>query len=99
MSSERKELFPIFFVVFMDNFGFSMLFTLLAPLLLLPEYGMDVAHLSLWVRNVLLAITFGVFPLTQFFGSPIIGDFADHFGRKKALYITVLKIQMQLLKQ
>lgn len=90
MTTVRTRLFPIFFVIFMDNFGFSMLFTLLAPLLILPEYGMGLADLSVGMRNVFLAIAFGVFPLTQFFGAPIIGDFADHFGRKKALYLTVL---------
>lgn len=90
MNSVRTRLFPVFFVIFMDNFGFSMLFTLLAPLLILPEYGMGLQNMSLAARNVFLAVTFGVFPFTQFFGAPLIGDFADHFGRKKALIITVL---------
>lgn len=86
----RHRLFPIYFVIFMDNFGFSILFTLLAPLILLPDYGMKTAQFSVAAQNVILALTFAVFPLTQFLGAPIIGDFADHFGRRKALYITIL---------
>lgn len=88
--SVRVKLFPIFFVIFTDNFGYSLLYAILGPLLLLPEYGMGLSHLSLGIKHALFAITFGVFHLTQLIGSPLMGDFADHFGRKKALYITVL---------
>ncbi len=76
----------------MDNFGFAMLFSILGPLLLLPEYGVVGSGMAEGTRNALLAITYGVFPLAQFFGAPIVGDIADHFGRKKALYITTLGV-------
>lgn len=92
MGTAKKALFPVFFVIFMDNFGFSILFNLLPTVFLNSHYSLVAASTSTAMRNVLLAITFGVFPLTQFFGSPMIGDFADHFGRKKALYITILTV-------
>ncbi len=92
MNVSRRALIPIFFVIFMDNFGFSILFNLLPTVFLDPHYDLISHTTSLTTRNVLLAITFGVFPLTQFFGAPILGDFADHFGRKKALYITIMSV-------
>lgn len=90
MRGIKSAFFAIYFIVFMDNFGLAILFNMLAPLVLLPQYGMDTASFSHVAQNIILAIVFGIFPLTQFIGSPLIGDFADHFGRKKAFYITIL---------
>lgn len=89
MRAKNWSFLPIYFVIFMDNFGFSMLFCILGPLLLLPDYAMISSVTSIEAKNSLLAIVYGVFPLTQFFGAPLIGDFADHFGRRKALFITI----------
>lgn len=66
-----------------------MLFSILGPLVLLPEYQMVSSTVSVGMKNMSLAIIYGAFPLTQFFGAPLIGDFADHFGRKKALFVTI----------
>jgi DHA1 family tetracycline resistance protein-like MFS transporter len=38
----------------------------------------------------LLGILIGAFPLAQFFGAPLIGQFSDRFGRKRAFYVTIL---------
>lgn len=92
MSGSKKNLFPILFVIFIDNFGYSILFNLLPSIFLDPNALLLPGGTSLAARNALLAITFGVFPLSQFFGAPLIGDFADHFGRKKAFYLTILGV-------
>jgi DHA1 family tetracycline resistance protein-like MFS transporter len=83
-------LFPVFLIVFVDNFGYALVFNLLSPLLLKPEYGMMGAATSVHLKNAMLALTFGIFPLGQFFAAPIIGEFADIHGRKKAFYISLL---------
>ena len=92
MSKIKGGLFPIYFVVFMDNFGFGVIFNLLPIVFLNHHFHLISPSASDATRNILLAITFGVFPLTQLIGSPMIGDFADHFGRKKALYITIIAV-------
>jgi DHA1 family tetracycline resistance protein-like MFS transporter len=92
MKTRNFSLFSLYFVIFMDNFGFAILFSILGPLILLPEYGVIGSGISEGMKNAILAISYGVFPLTQFFGAPIIGDIADHYGRKKALYITTLGV-------
>ena len=38
----------------------------------------------------MLGILIGAFPLAQFFGAPLIGQFSDRFGRKRAFYVTIL---------
>ncbi|MCH9621533.1 MAG: hypothetical protein S4CHLAM20_09550 [Chlamydiia bacterium] len=97
MKKSRYILFPIFLVVFIDNFGYSLAFNLLGPVLLKPEYGMLAAATSVHLKNILLAIIFGVFPLMQFFAAPMIGEFADVYGRKRAFYITLLGITVGFL--
>ena len=94
---KKYVLFPIFLIVFIDNFGYALAFNLLGPVLLKPEYGMMAASISVNVKNVLLAIIFGVFPLAQFFTAPLIGEFADIYGRKRAFYITLLGLTFGFL--
>ncbi len=76
----------------MDNFGFGVIFNMLPTVFLDTHFHLLPLGASTTSRNIFLAITFGVFPLTQLMGAPLIGDFADHFGRKKALYVTILAV-------
>lgn len=86
----KRSLFAAFSVGILDNFGFSLVFILFAPLILDPAYGMLSAEASLGERNLLLGLLLSAFPTLLFLGAPLWGDFADRFGRKKALYFTVL---------
>lgn len=90
MRSSKFILLPVFMIVFIDNFGYSLVFNLVGPLLLKAEYGMMAAATSVHLKNAMLALIFGIFPLTQFFSAPMIGEFADIYGRKKAFYLTLL---------
>ncbi|MDN3504400.1 MAG: MFS transporter [Rhabdochlamydiaceae bacterium] len=85
----RASFVPIYFVFFLDNFGFSLVFTIFGPLLLYPEFGFFTSHATVGVRNLMIGILFAAFPLAQLFGAPIIGDLADHYGRKKAFTISI----------
>lgn len=52
---------------------------------------------SVHLKNAMLALTFGIFPLGQFFAAPMIGDFADIYGRKKAFYVSLIGITIGFL--
>lgn len=86
---KKSSLFPVFFVLFLDNFGFAVILATFGPLFNNPDYGMITALTSPTTRNIMLAISLAVFPFGQFFGAPFLGDIADQFGRKKAFYITI----------
>ncbi len=86
----RKSFFSVLFVIALDNLGFGLPFILFAPLMLDPKYGMLPVEMPYETRTLFLGLLFGAFPLTQLFGAPIFGDFADFYGRKKALYATIL---------
>ena len=76
----------------MDNFGYRIVFAMFAPFLLSPLYHFVPENTSLLMRTFYIALLFAAYPLTQFFGAPLLGDFADRAGRKKALYITIFGV-------
>jgi DHA1 family tetracycline resistance protein-like MFS transporter len=86
----RKSLLPVFLTYFLDNFGLAIIYPIFTPLLLNPKHLFIEASASYIERTVLLGLLIGSFPLAQFFGAPLIGQFSDRFGRKKAFYITIL---------
>lgn len=88
-TDRAKSLFSAYSIICLDNFGFGIVFILFAPLILDGKYGMVNPETTDGMRNIILGILFATFPLAQFFGAPFFGDFADFFGRKKALYLTV----------
>ncbi len=87
---EKKTLLSALAVAFLDNFGYSFVFILFAPLVLNPEYGFFSGAVSEGSKNLWLGVLIGAFPVFTFFGAPFWGDFADRFGRKKALIWTIL---------
>jgi len=94
MKRVNKTFFSILFVLFLDNFGFAIIFNMFAPLILFPEFGLVGVGVALNTKNILLALLYVMFPLSQFFGAPIIGGIADHFGRKKAFFWSLLGLTL-----
>ena len=85
----NRSLFPVYFVLFIDNFGFAVIFAIFGPLFVDSSFGFVSAQMSSFTRNVMLGFALALFPLGQFFGCPFLGDIADHLGRKRAFYITI----------
>jgi MFS transporter, DHA1 family, tetracycline resistance protein len=90
VSKNRKSLLAYLMVVFIDNFGFSIVFVMFAPLFLDPTFGMVSPTMGKMAKDVVLGIAFIAFPLFQLFGAPILGDIADLMGRKKALVVSII---------
>lgn len=88
--TKKASLFAIFYILFLDNFGFAVIFPLFPSLFLRSGSGFLFHSESEAWRNVILGVILAAFPLGQFFGAPIFGDLADRFGRKKIFYSTIL---------
>jgi len=86
----KATLLPVYFVLFIDNFAFAVIFAIFGPLFIDPTYGMVTESMSSVSKNLMLGVALGLFPLGQFIGAPFLGDIADRFGRKKAFFITIL---------
>ncbi len=87
---KRHALFPVFLTYFLDNFGLAIIFPIFTPLFLKNTHSILAGATPYFERTLLLGLVIGSFPLAQFFGAPLIGQFSDRFGRKRAFFITIL---------
>ncbi len=83
----KNPLYIVLFTVFVDLLGFGILIPILPILFDFKQSG-DFFGLGSITSNVSLiyyGLLLGIFPLAQFFSTPIFGQLSDKFGRKKIL--------------
>ncbi|MDE3045021.1 MAG: MFS transporter [Verrucomicrobiota bacterium] len=90
-SSKRQglSLASIFLTFFIDNLSWSIVFPLFAPYFLESQVHVFSADVSLQTRTTILGFFLMAFSLGQFLGAPVIGEYADRNGRRKALLMSV----------
>lgn len=88
----RRSFLSVLFTFFIDNLGWSIVFPILAPLFLDTQAHFFAKHATFYERTILLGFFLAAFPLAQFFGSPLLGEWADRHGRKKALLVSLFLI-------
>ncbi|NGX51853.1 MAG: Tetracycline resistance protein, class B [Candidatus Anoxychlamydiales bacterium] len=86
----RFSFFSILFTFFVDNLGWSIVFPIFAPLFLDPQNLVFSESVSFAARTTILGVFLAAFPFAQFFGAPLLGEFADRSGRKKALILSII---------
>ncbi len=84
-----RELLPLYAVVFLGFLGYALTITLFIPMLMNKHFLFLPTNISTSIRASLSGLLLAMYPLGQFIGSPIIGNFSDHFGRKKVLLISL----------
>lgn len=89
--SQKKKvsISSIFLTFFVDNLSWAIVFPIFAPFFLDPRNLLFSSDVSVATRTTILGFFLAIFPLGQFFGAPLIGEYADKVGRKKALITTV----------
>lgn len=85
---QKTSLFSVFFTFAVDNLGATIVFPIFAPLFLDPAQKLFGSDVSLAYKTTMLGIFLGIFPFMQFIFAPIMGEYADHHGRKRALLLT-----------
>jgi len=73
----------------LDLVGFSIVFPVLAPLLLNPHLRFFASETPDALRTTILGLLFAAFGIAQFFGAPLVGALADHYGRYKSFLYTI----------
>ena len=73
----------------LDMVGYSIVFPVLAPLLLNPNLHFFAPDATTGLRTTILGIIFATFGIAQLIGAPIVGTLADHYGRYKLFLGTI----------
>jgi DHA1 family tetracycline resistance protein-like MFS transporter len=88
---KKSPILTIFLTVFVDMLGVGVLIPVM-PLLLgdpTSPYNLLPAGWSIEQGYILLGLLTAVFPLMQFFATPILGQLSDKYGRKDVLLLSL----------
>ena len=88
-SRDYRTFLTILLTYTLDLVGFSIVFPVLAPLLLNPKLHFFAMGTPEITRTTVLGVLFAAFGITQFFGAPIAGALADHYGRFRIFLATI----------
>ncbi|MCI0480691.1 MAG: MFS transporter, partial [Candidatus Dadabacteria bacterium] len=96
MTNDRKSglirILPLYFVIFIGFFGYSLMITIFTPLILDNSGGiLDSLHFRV-DRSIVLGVMLMLYPLGQFLGSPVLGAMSDRFGRRPILLVSLFVI-------
>jgi MFS family permease len=83
--ADIRPLLPLYLVIVIAFLGYSMMVTLFVPMLMHQTSGFLPSSATTAQRTVALGVLLALYPLGQFFGSPVLGAFSDRFGRKRVL--------------
>ncbi len=84
-----KKYLPLWSAIFVAFFCYSSMLTMFVPLLQASTSPLNIATISVHYRNVLSGLMLSLYPLGQFFGSPVMGALSDKYGRKVILMISL----------
>lgn len=84
------KLFPLFLIIAIDSMGLGILFPILSDLLINHHSSFLPTNSSDFTRELLYGVTIGIYMIAWFFGSAILGDLSDGYGRKKSLLICLI---------
>lgn len=91
-SGEKKRLsfFAICLTFFVDYLCWAVVFPIFAPYFLDVNNHIFSPDVLPGTRSMILGFFLMAFSLGQFLGAPLVGEYADKHGRKKALTLSVL---------
>src|SRR6185369_10555677 len=89
-STGIKALLPLYTVIFIGFVGYSLMITVFTPLILYGHMGIIPSEMPPSHRPILLGVLVSLYPLGQFFGSPVAGALSDRFGRKPTLLVSLI---------
>ena len=89
---KQNPLVVVFVTIFLDMLGFGVLIPVIPLLLANPasQYYLLPAGISIQTGYILLGLLTAVYPLGQFFATPILGQLSDKYGRKRILRLSLM---------
>ncbi len=81
-------LFVLYAISFIDLAGLAIVYVIFGPLIIDSSSSVVASGMTKAERNVIVGLLIAAYPLTQFFGAPILGALSDKYGRKRPLFIS-----------
>ncbi|MBU6446168.1 MAG: MFS transporter, partial [Verrucomicrobia bacterium] len=89
-ASKKLKFFTLCFTFFVDYLSWAVVFPIFAPYFLDVQNQLFSPDVLVGTRTLILGFFLMAFSLGQFLGAPLIGEYGDKHGRKKALAWSVL---------
>ena len=90
---QRTDIYPIlplYMVILIAFAGYGLMVSIFIPMLMHDVGGFFDKSVTTSTRAIYGGILLALYPLGQFIGAPVIGSFADKFGRKRVLTISLV---------
>ncbi|WP_144113069.1 MFS transporter [Paraburkholderia sp. BCC1886] len=84
---DLKRLGPCLLAIAIDAMGFGLVYPMMSAIFSDPHAGMLAADTSPLLRNFYLGLGYGIFPFCMFFGSSLMGELSDGYGRRAILLL------------
>ncbi|MEM7008598.1 MAG: MFS transporter [Thermodesulfobacteriota bacterium] len=88
--TDLHPLLPLYMLILIAFAGYGLMVSIFIPMLMHDVGGFFDKSVSTSTRAIYGGILLALYPLGQFLGAPVIGTFADKFGRKRILTISLV---------
>jgi MFS transporter, DHA1 family, tetracycline resistance protein len=87
---DLKVLDPCLLAIAIDAMGFGLVYPMMSAIFSDAQTGILPPGADEHWRNFLLGLGYAIYPFSMFFGSSLMGELSDAFGRRKILLLCVL---------
>lgn len=84
------QLGPCLFAIAIDAMGFGLVYPMMSAIFNDPHAGILSPDTGVHLRNFYLGLGYGIYPFCMFFGSSLMGELSDGYGRRKIMLLCVL---------
>lgn len=87
-----KTVRTLFLTVLAETIGFGILIPIVPLLFTEPgsQYFMLPSIYSIETGYILLGLLIGLYPMAQFFATPILGEMSDIYGRRRVIQVSII---------
>ncbi|KVD70391.1 MFS transporter [Burkholderia ubonensis] len=85
---------PCLLAIAIDAMGFGLVYPIMAAIFSDPQSGIIGPDTSPQLRNFYLGLGYGVYPFCMFFGSSLMGELSDGYGRRKIMLLCVFGLAL-----
>ncbi|KVU27835.1 MFS transporter [Burkholderia ubonensis] len=89
-----ERLGPCLLAIAIDAMGFGLVYPIMAAIFSDPQSGIIGPDTSPQLRNFYLGLGYGVYPFCMFFGSSLMGELSDGYGRRKIMLLCVFGLAL-----